>query len=68
MRSQSLVKPPRSPDLAPHGERLPELDPDDGPLLRTPAGVQHRPQDAVDVEPGGEARVRQGAILYDSSS
>src|SRR5262249_10317733 len=47
-----LVAPARAPDFAPHCERLPELDSDDGPLLRTPAGVQHHAQDAVDAEPG----------------
>src|SRR5262249_6927584 len=31
---------------------LPELDPDHRPRLRAPARVQHRAQNAVDVEPG----------------
>jgi hypothetical protein len=46
----SLVEPTRAPNLAPQRERPSELDPDHGPRLRAPTGVQHRAQDAVDAE------------------
>ena len=45
-------EPPRTPDLAPQRDRLPEFDPDLGPRLRAPVGAQHHAQGAVDAEPG----------------
>src|SRR5262249_32203901 len=45
-----LVEPPRTPDFTPQRERLPELDPDDGPRLRAPLRLPHHAQDAVDAE------------------
>ena len=38
--SRPLVEPRRAPDLTPHRERSPELDPDLSPRLCTPVRVQ----------------------------
>src|SRR5262249_50238673 len=46
-------------------QRPPELNPDDGPLLRGPARVEHHAQAAVDAEPGmPEAGVGVGYFLF----
>jgi hypothetical protein len=50
-RRTRLVVPARAPDLATQRERLPELDPDNGPRFCFPAHLQHPAQNAVDAKP-----------------